>query len=176
MGSAFPASGYNELKTEMEAKETIKEICKNSLGKDMKMQLKRDTDYALRILLYAAKQNTTNGLGMTASEFGKNTSVPVTIAARLCRTLTDAEFLNATDSSEGCVRYALRQSALKKTILNVICAVEDQGDLFAVFDRSTELYAICKDYFNEVDQQFSDSLKSITIAELLGNVKKIDKD
>lgn len=139
----------------------------------MKMQLKRDTDYALRILLCAAKQNPANGVGMTASEFSKNTSVPVTIAARLCRILADAEFLNATGPREGCVRYTIRQSALKKTILNVICTVEDQGDLFAVFDRSTELYAVCKDYFNEVEQQFSDSLKSITIAELLGNAKKI---
>lgn len=140
------------------------------------MQLKRDTDYALRILLCAAKQNPENKFGMTVPEFSKNTSVPVTIAARLCRNLTDAKFLNVTDPSDGCVRYMIRQTTFKKTILNVICAVEDHGDLFAVFDRSTELYAICRDYFDEVNQQLSKSLNSITIAELLEKAKKIDEN
>ncbi len=140
------------------------------------MQLKRDTDYALRILLCAAKQNPENKLGMTVPEFSKNASVPATIAARLCRNLTDAKFLNVSDPSDGCVRYMLRQSAFQKTILNVICAVEDHRDLFAVFDRSTELYAICKDYFDKVNHQFSSSLNSITIAELLEKTKKIDKN
>lgn len=140
------------------------------------MQLKRDTDYALRILLCAAKQDPENKFGMTVPEFSKNTSVPVTIASRLCRNLADAKFLNVTDPSDGCVRYMLRQSAFKKTLLNVICAVEDHGDLFAVFDRATELYAICRDYFDKVNHQLSNSLNSITIAELLEKSKKIEEN
>lgn len=52
---------------------------------------------------------------------------------------------------------------------NRICVLRggNHGDLFAVFDRFTELYAVCKDYFNDVDRQLSDSLESATIVELL---------
>lgn len=75
------------------------------------------------------------------------------------------------DLANGGVRYSLRQGALKKTVLDVICAVEDQKNLFAVFDRSTELYSICKDYFDEVDQQLMELLKAMTIFELLVKAK-----
>lgn len=137
------------------------------------MQLKRDTDYALRILLCVAKENAQNRAGMTANELSKSLSVPPTIIARLCRTLTAAKLLDASYPDSGGIKYDLRRGALQKTVLDVICAVEDHGDLFAVFDRSTELYSICKDYFDEVDQQLADSLKSMTISELLGKAKKI---
>lgn len=139
------------------------------------MQLKRDTDYALRILLCAAKRNSENEPGMTLSEFSKNTAVPLTIAARLCRKLTETEFLKTVTGNDRAVRYMIKQSAFEKTVLNVICAVEEQGRLFAVFDRSTELYAICKEYFDEVDRQLSDLLSTMTIGELLqkGQMQKM---
>lgn len=141
----------------------------------MEMQLKRDTDYALRILLCAAKQNSGNEHGMTASEFSKNTAVPLTIAARLCRKLTETEFLKTVNVNDHGVRYMIRQSALEKTVLNVICAMEEQGRLFAVFDRSTELYAVCKEYFDEVDRDLAGSLSAMTIGELLqkGQMQKM---
>lgn len=135
------------------------------------MQLKRDTDYALRILLCVAKENSQNGEGMTAIELSKSVSVPAAITARLCRKLAEAKLLRAADLVNGGVRYSLRQGALKKTVLDVICAVEDQKNLFAVFDRSTELYSICKDYFDEVDQQLMELLKAMTIFELLVKAK-----
>lgn len=57
------------------------------------MQLKRDTDYALRILLCVAKENSQNGEGMTAIELSKSVSVPAAITARLCRKLAEAKLL-----------------------------------------------------------------------------------
>lgn len=133
------------------------------------MQLKRDTDYALRILLFIAKQKSQDGAGVTIAELSKNTAVPTTITSRLCRKLSDAGFLDPVDK---CTKYTIPYSALKKTILDVICAVEGYGNLFAVFDPSTELYAICKDYFGQVNQQLENSLKSITVADLIDKTKK----
>ena len=61
------------------------------------MQLKRDTEYALRILMCVARQEDGR---MTALEISKRTAVPASIAARLCQKMTDAKLMKSVDISK----------------------------------------------------------------------------
>ena len=139
------------------------------------MQLKRDTDYALRILLCIAKQEDIDKNGMTISELSKGTSVPQTIAIRLCEKMKDAKLLNAAGTNENITLYSLHKGAINKTVFDVIRAIEGGINLFAVFDRSTELYASGKDYFEDTEQKLADSLKQKTIRGLNEKRKKFEK-
>lgn len=130
------------------------------------MQLKRDTDYALRILLYIALQSSRNSSGMTAFELSRHTAVPPIIAARLCRTLTDTRFLTLKENM-----YALAKSARNKSLFDVICAVEGRCSLFAVFNKTEEAYTGCEADFDRVDQQVTSALKSLTLRQLTDVVK-----
>lgn len=139
------------------------------------MQLKRDTDYALRIILYIVKQSEPEKTWLSIYDLSKNTAVSPAIIARLCRSLAEAKILNVTPSTDKTVKFALRRGAMKKTVLDIIRAVEGHNDLFAVFNRSTELYCICKDYFDETEQQFTDSLEALTIMQLKEKSKNFEK-
>lgn len=128
------------------------------------MQLKRDIDYSLRILLCVVQQKNDNG--MTVFELSRHTSVPSTIVSRLCSQMTKAKFLMAVESSSSNKEYTACQDTLSKTLLDVIQMIEGTNSLFSVFDKSSNLYANCKSYFEEIEQQFSASLKEITIKDL----------
>ena len=132
------------------------------------MQLKRDIDYSLRILLYVVKQEEYNkkAIGMTVSELSKNATIPSTIVSRLSRKMNDMKLLKAAKTPEGNMRYTSYGNTAERTLLDVICAIEGHSSLFSVFDKSTAFYSCCKDCFEGIDQQFTDSLNSITIKHL----------
>lgn len=109
---------------------------------------------------------------MTVAEIRKNTSVPSTIATRLCKKLTEGKLLRMVESDGRSARYALHRNAMKKTMLDVICVVEGCSGLFAAFDHSTELYQICKDCFEETDRLLTGSLRELTLGELKEKSKK----
>ena len=112
---------------------------------------------------------------MTILELSKGTSVPQTVAIRLCEKMKDAKLLNAAGTNENITLYSLHKGAINKAVSDVICAIEGGINLFAVFDRSTELYASGKDYFEDAEQKLADSLKQKTIRGLNEKRKKFEK-
>lgn len=129
------------------------------------MQLKRDTDYALRLLQCMAKNAQIEG-GVALFELCRTTGVPKTVAERLCRRLTKAKMITLTDEERLC--FEICAETQDKTILDVIQAVEGNLNLFAVFDQSTELYKSCKELFAQTEENFANSVKNICIGDLLG--------
>lgn len=133
----------------------------------MEMQLKRDTDYALRILLCAVQKTRQDEVWMTIPEISKQTSIPATITGRLCRKLTDAKLLQVMELTEDASRYAMYAidpASLHKSVFDVICVIEGRSDLFAIFNKSTELYSLCKEFFEDTDRNLTDSLKRMTLS------------
>lgn len=56
---------------------------------------------------------------------------------------------------------------MNKTLYDVICVVEEHNDIFAVFDRSTELFSSGGSYFQMVEQQLEDALNKVTLQHLI---------
>lgn len=139
------------------------------------MQLKRDTDYALRLLLCAAKQTCGKTSGISLQDLSKETMVPTTIANRLCLKMTDANLLRAATHSGKTKRYLLGKEVMNKTLYDVICVVEEHNDIFAVFDRSTELFSSGGSYFQMVEQQLEGALNKVTLQHLIVKRKPLQK-
>ncbi len=128
------------------------------------MQLKRDTDYALRLLLCAVKYADQKN-SITLFELCSRTAVPITIASRLCHKLSEAQLISEYIIG-GRAHYTVYDDALSKTLFDVIQAVEGNGSLFSVFDRSTEMFSCCRQYFQAAEQCLTDSLKGLTLQDL----------
>ena len=131
------------------------------------MQLKRDTDYALRLVLGVAKYADENGILLV--ELCRHASVPQTIAARLCSKLVKAELLKE-NKTESQMTYSGGDNFQNKTLLDVVQAIEGTADMFAVFDRSTELYACGKYEFALSERQLTESLGGISLQKLTNKV------
>ncbi len=131
------------------------------------MQLKRDTDYALRLMLGVAKYADENGILLV--ELCRHASVPQTIAARLCSKLVKAELLKE-NKTESQMTYSGGDNFQNKTLLDVVQAIEGTADMFAVFDRSTELYACGKYEFALSERQLTESLGGISLQKLTNKV------
>ena len=127
------------------------------------MQLKRDTEYALRILMCAAKQ-TQNGI--TALEISRHTAVPVSITIRLCKKLADAKLMQAVSISKNTTGYLLCEEALNQTLYDVISIVEGHSELFAVFDKTTEMFSAGLQYFEDAEKKITCLLKQLTLRKL----------
>ncbi|MCQ2512722.1 MAG: hypothetical protein MJ092_04965 [Lachnospiraceae bacterium] len=132
------------------------------------MQLKRDTDYAIRILLVMAEP-ALNKKALQEQDLKticEKTSVPRQIALRLCGLLSDAGFLKK-EETDGSTTYMPGNVLLEKTLLDIIDAVEGQSNLLAVFDRRAEIYKKYGFALASLNAALSDELNKITIQTIL---------
>lgn len=141
------------------------------------MQLKRDVDYALRLLLCVAKQKQTKGKknGLTVLELSKNTAIPMTIVSRLCNKMKEERLLKVQELCTNNIEYTIGRNTLNKTLFDVIRAIEGCSGLFSVFDKSTALYKHCQPYFEKIERQFEVSLEDITLKELLEKIENTER-
>lgn len=132
------------------------------------MQLKRDTDYAIRILLVMAEPTLRKKEleKMDLKTICEKTSVPRPVALRLCNLLSDAGFIKK-EESDGNTIFIQENDLLEKTVLDIIDAVEGQSNLFAVFDRRTEIYTKYGLALASVNTALSEELNKITIQTIL---------
>ena len=132
------------------------------------MQLKRDTDYAIRILLVMAEPALSKKelQGLDLKTICEKTSVPRQIAIRLCGLLSDAGFIKK-EETDGSTTYIPESDLLEKTVLDIIDAVEGQSNLFAVFDRRAEIYTKYGLTLASVNAALSAELNKITLQTIL---------
>ena len=132
------------------------------------MQLKRDTDYAIRILLVMAEPALSKKelQGLDLKTICEKTSVSRQIAIRLCGLLSDAGFIKKEETDVSTI-YIPESDLLEKTVLDIIDAVEGQSNLFAVFDRRAEIYTKYGFALASVNAALSDELNKITIQTIL---------
>lgn len=132
------------------------------------MQLKRDTDYAIRILLVMAETalNRKELQELDLKTICEKTSVPRQIALRLCNLLSDAGFIEKVET-DGSTTYIPESDLLEKTVLDIVDAVEGQSNLFAVFDSRAEIYTKYGLALASVNAALSDELNKITIQTIL---------
>ncbi len=127
------------------------------------MQLKRDTDYALRLILGVTKYADENGISLF--ELCRHASVPQAIAARLCSKLVEGELLKESAREDRSVYFA-GDNIQRKTLLDVVLTIEGTADMFAVFDHSTELYTCGKREFAMAERYLEKGLSGVEIQRL----------
>ena len=135
------------------------------------MQLKRETDFAIRILycLYrnCADREFGNRLGLTLTEIAAQTKVPKTIAGRICEYLLDKKMIHFVPWEEYSEKSFHATSALLAfSLKDVVEAVEGHGRLFAIFDKNSNAFAACRDQLLMVEEKVDEVLEETTLGML----------
>jgi len=141
------------------------------------MQLKRDTDYAVRILYYLNMNsyidNHGKKKGVSLSELAKQTGTPKLIAERVCDSLKEKGIIVATGRREASKRlYYSTAASLGSSLLDIIEAVEGSCQLFAVFDKSFAGYKSLEDQIQRIQKGTEKILSEATLGSLFETRKK----
>lgn len=136
------------------------------------MQLKRDTDFALRIL-FCLKQAGTGATkdgpgGCSLTELAVRTGLSKTVAGRICDTLAANGILlphyESETGEESC--YSIREPG-DCSLLDVVVAAEGTGRIFAVFDRRSDMYHHCEQKIQTIQDRTESLLREIKITQFL---------
>jgi len=138
------------------------------------MQLKRDTDYALRIILYIGvywpeREQTSEGFSL--SEISSQTSVPRISADRICGYLKDSDILSSVRTGTNELLYHPGKDFYDRSLLDVINAAEDGVQLFAGFDRKSLFYRERDETLRRIQESVDETLSRITIRQFLDGEK-----
>lgn len=132
------------------------------------MQLKRDTDYALRILYCLSTnpsyENSFNS-GLTISEIARRTNLQKLIVKRLCDLLEPLGFINIS-VTETYPLFSASEGLGSHSLLDVIEGVEGRTTLFAVFSHDSLLFEQCRKKLQRTEAKFQSSLKRILLSDL----------
>lgn len=141
------------------------------------MQLKRDTDFALRIL-FCIKQNqdkkdAESPGGLTLTEIAKQTGVPKLAAGRICDRLQVKGMIRLSGEQEHMEKtYSSTEELLTFSLLDIIEAVEGTGQLFAVFNRNSSMYRSCRGQIMKAQKRAENALAKTTLDILFGSHKQ----
>lgn len=134
------------------------------------MQLKRDTDYAIRIL-YCLRQNgdvghTGERKGMTLSEIAMQTGTPKLVAGRVCESLKKKGMIAAAGQDRAERSYCSTETQSEYSLLDVIEAVEGTCQLFSVFDKRFAGYKSFENQIRKIQKQTEGVLAGATLGVL----------
>ena len=135
------------------------------------MQLKRDTDYALRILFYiGGQQSGTDAAsnGFSSSDISTQTGVPRMSVDRICGYLGEKRIIAAKTAENGEYLYYPGPGFGRKSLLEVVRAAEGGADIFAVFDRKSPFYRAHGARLREIQAGLDKLLSDISLKDFLG--------
>lgn len=134
------------------------------------MQLKRDTEYALRILYCIGAQCPEKDAvqrGLTVGEICARSGVPKLGVRRLCAILTGAQFLVCRTRENGDVFYLPGQDLRQTSLLQVVRITEPGTQLFAVFEKGSAFYKSTAIALQTCQTEVEKILSGVTIGSLL---------
>ncbi|MBR2666575.1 MAG: Rrf2 family transcriptional regulator [Oscillospiraceae bacterium] len=137
------------------------------------MQLKRDTDYAIRILFCLKETIETDPereqKKIALSEIAAQARIPKTTALRICGYLSEKGMIHLIrEGEDGENEYYAAPLLLERSLLDVIEAVEGTGRIFAVFDRKSHMYRKCGKGIEKLQRKHERLLSSASLEGLIG--------
>ena len=135
------------------------------------MQLKRDTDFAIRILFSIKadfEKKGAEGAGLTVSELSARTGLPKLTVARLSEHLEEKGMLKALPDQPGAERvYYSANGFLGYSLLDVIEAVEGNCRIFSVFDKHNPSYRKYGGQLEKLENDIETLLANVPLSRLL---------
>ncbi|MBR6407848.1 MAG: Rrf2 family transcriptional regulator [Clostridia bacterium] len=129
------------------------------------MQLKRDTDYALRILYCIGKNFSIKGVvhcGLTLPEICMQSGVPKLAANRLCEKLLKKGIIRSRKRRSETIYYPSGQFK-NQSLLGIIETTENTAQLFAVFDKKNGLFRRYGEKLETIQDEIEEVLSNATL-------------
>ena len=142
------------------------------------MQLKRDTDFAMRTLYCLNQNNDTTDpdkpAGLSLSEISMQTGVPRPTLVRLCEKLEAYEIIHSLPEENNTDPIYYSGSALLNvSLLDVIVVIEGSGEIFSVFDHRSVVYSDCGCQLQRVQNSVEKILNNASMKILFGTRRNI---
>ena len=133
------------------------------------MQFKRDTDYALRIL-FGLAEGLAGGedgqQGVPTGSIAAKTGIPKPSFERICGYLEQHGIIYQEMSSRGEPRMYPGEGFWDQSLLQIADAVEGGTQLFAVFDRRSQLFRQCGGKLEAIQSGFDKILSGIDLKSM----------
>ena len=141
------------------------------------MQLKRETDYALRVLFCLKETILMDAEGpqksLSVSQIATHIGGMRTTTQRICERLAQAELIRTSSADDrGEKTYYATPDMLTRSMLDVVEAIEGTGKVFAVFDRRSLLYKTCGKKLDRVQKKYERYLASTPLTSLIGKMRR----
>ena len=142
-------------------------MMKISSGGMISVQLKRDTDYALRVLssIRESGQTDRRARGLTQLEISRQSGIPRLAVGRICLHVKAPQ--TAGGQETGDPRYYTPDGFAGLTLLDVVEASEGTGKIFAVFDRQSPMYRECEEQIRAVEDTVEQELRNVSLKTFL---------
>jgi len=134
------------------------------------MQLRRDTEYALRILYCMVGRGgdkTSPSAGLTLGRLSALSGVPKAAADRMCGRLKDAAFIVSRDGKGGETLYFPASGLRRRSLLDVLKMTEGGVQLCGVFDKTGGFYKEVGPQLQSVQTEMKKILAAATMGDLL---------
>ncbi len=133
------------------------------------MHLKKDTEYALQIMHYFANHD--NEV-VNTQNICKLSRIPLVKVKRICNLLASEKVIDKVLVSPE--SYSSNEQTTTTNLLTIIAIIEGQTDLFATFDRESQLYQEMGTVFESASRALTAMLATIDI-EKNCNLLEVDK-
>lgn len=128
------------------------------------MQLKRDTDYLLRIALYLGERGTEDTEAWSElREISRSTGIPHIVCKRLTELMSENGMLDRRSGPLYRANAGLMGSSMK----DLICLTEDTVDVFAVFEKSYSRYRERAELFSSLEKKCEAVFGDVPVSALL---------
>ena len=131
------------------------------------MQLKRDSDYAFRVLHHMEEQDGRDGSfrGLSISELSRGAGIPRRSAERICGYLVKGQILKESTADNG-MMFEKGERWDSASFLDVIKATEGSTDLFAIFDRKHKAYKENERILGEMGNKAREALSYLKVRNI----------
>lgn len=133
------------------------------------MYFKRDTDYALRIMLCLAKAKKEEKSGLMLREISWETNIPMTAVRRILNIFIENEIVGFYEQHGRGNAFFLCKKMDEMSLMDILRVVEDNTDVLGNFDRETKVYKIYNDLLPYIESKIYQQLENITLDKILSD-------
>ena len=133
------------------------------------MQLKRDTEFAMQIMVCIAERQKEDKkmTGVPTSEVITETRIPLVTFQRICGYLEERQLIRKETMADGDSRLYPGKNFWGQSLLSIAEAVEGNMQIFVIFNRNTSLVQKYGAVFKDAQKEVSKSLSNITLDMLV---------
>lgn len=131
------------------------------------MYFKRDTDYALRMMLCLAKDKISGGEGMMLSRICRETNAPVTAAKRIMNQFVESELADSCEKSNRTPVFYISKPVEKLSLMDVFRSVENDTELLSGFEKENLVYRKYSSLLPRIENTVYRQFENITLYDIL---------
>ena len=133
------------------------------------MQLKRETDYAIRVMICIAEALKDRGeeAGVSASEIIGRTQIPRVSFYRICSYLEESQLIVKKGGKNREVLFYPGELFWEQSLLSVAEAVEGNMRIFVLFGRNTSLLKKYAPVVRTVQNEIDAALSAVTMESIV---------